>query len=122
MCIRDSIYLCKYARKERHPSRVQCPLGRTIPDGWYTLVPSQSSIPGQKRGRPLGLKDSYPRKRRNLAQMNTSEIAILTEPFHETFPDNESVLKETSVDGEVVQLPIPENQEISVRYACLDEI
>jgi len=54
--------------------------------------------------------------------MNTSEIAILTDPFHETFPDNESVLEETSVDGEVVQLPIPENQEISVRYACLDEI
>ena len=54
--------------------------------------------------------------------MNPSEIAISTDPSHEIISDYRSLLEETIVYGEVTQLPIPENQEILVHYACLDEI
>jgi len=57
-----------------------------------------------------------------LTQKNPAEIAISTDPSHEIIQDYGSVLKEISVDGEVAQLPIPENKKILVHYACLDEI
>jgi len=54
--------------------------------------------------------------------MNPSEITISTDPSHEIIPVYGSVLEEKAINGEVGQLPILENQEISVHYACLDEI
>ena len=54
--------------------------------------------------------------------MNPSEITISTDPSHEVLSDYRSILEEMNVRGEVAQLAIPENQEISAHYACLDEI
>jgi len=57
-----------------------------------------------------------------LAQMNLPEIAISTDPSNEIILDYRSVLEETVVNGELAQLSILENQEISVHYVYLDEI
>ena len=57
-----------------------------------------------------------------MAQTNLSEIAISTDPSNEIILGYECVLKETSVDGEVTQLLILENQQIPVHYVCLCEI
>jgi len=54
--------------------------------------------------------------------MNLSEITISTDLSHEIISDYESILEEMNVRGEVAQLPILENQEISTHYAYLDEI
>jgi len=54
--------------------------------------------------------------------MNLPEIAISTDPSNEIILDYRSVLEETVVNGELAQLSILENQEISVHYVYLDEI
>ncbi|KAM1614644.1 hypothetical protein ACFX2K_023977 [Malus domestica] len=84
-----------------------------------TLAASQSSAPTQKRGRPLGSKDSHPRKRKTTAQgpeeptVNPT-IAYSFYPTHEEILDYGSVLEETN--------PPPENREISVYYDSLDDV
>ena len=78
-----------------------------------TLAARQSSTPTQKRGRPLGSKDSQPRKRKTTAQrpeeptMNAT-IAYSFYPTHEEILDYGNVFEETN--------PLPENREISVYY------
>ncbi|KAM2817807.1 hypothetical protein COP1_041878 [Malus domestica] len=84
-----------------------------------TLAASQSSAPTQKRGRPLGSKDSHPRKRKTTAQGPEEPtvnpiIAYSCYPTHEEILDYGSVLEETN--------PPPENREISVYYASLDDV
>ena len=59
------------------PEGWNVPVGRTIPDGRYTPAASQSYVPTHKRDRPLASKDSHPRKRRNLAQTNSSPIHFM---------------------------------------------
>ncbi|KAM2245774.1 hypothetical protein PS1_006802 [Malus domestica] len=84
-----------------------------------TLAASQSSTPTQKHGKPLGSKDSHLRKRKPTAQgpeeptLNLT-IAYLFYPTHEEILDYGSVLEETN--------PPPENHEILVYYASLDEV
>ncbi|KAM1628851.1 hypothetical protein ACFX2K_017216 [Malus domestica] len=66
-----------------------------------TLAASQSSAPTQKCGRPLGSKDSHPRKRKTTAQgpeeptVNPT-IAYSFYPTHEEILDYGSVLEETN--------------------------
>jgi hypothetical protein len=83
---------------------------------------NHSYVPPQKRGRPLGSKDSYPRKRINLTQTNPLDIAISINPSHEIVLDYGSVLKETMLGDAPTPEPTPENREISINYACLSEI
>ena len=82
------------------PARINIPIGckvitegcnipvrLTVLDEWYTPAASQPCVPSQKRGRPLCSKDSHSRKRENLAQMNSSEIAISTDPSYDIIPN-----------------------------------
>lgn len=57
-----------------------------------------------------------------MAQTNLFEITISTNQSHEIIPDYGIILEKMGVDEEVARLRIPENQEILVHYACMDEI
>ncbi|KAM2710920.1 hypothetical protein EV2_048440 [Malus domestica] len=70
-------------------------------------------------GRPLGSKDSYPRKRKPTAQAPEEPtvnptVTYSLYPTHEEILDYRRVLKETN--------PPPKNCEISVHYASLDDV
>ncbi|PRQ59184.1 putative RNA-directed DNA polymerase [Rosa chinensis] len=105
------------------PARIDVPVGRIVPDGrGTTMAANQSHVSAHKRGRPLGSKDSYPRKRVKPAQTNPLDIAISTDPSHEIIPDYGSVLEETTLGDAPTFEPTLENREISINYACLSEI
>ncbi|KAM1225989.1 hypothetical protein ACFX2G_045625 [Malus domestica] len=110
------------------PTKIDVPNVRrtTLLEAWdanygdpRTLAASQSSAPTQKHGRPLGSKDSHPRKRKTTAQgpeeptVNPT-ITYSFYPTHKEILDYGSVLEETN--------PLPENREISVYYASLDDV
>ena len=97
------------------PTRIDVPVGCVVPDGrGTTMVANQSHVPAQKQGRPLGSKDSYPRKRVKPAQTNPLDIAISTDQSHEIIPDYRSVLEETTLGDAPTFEHTPENREISV--------
>ncbi|KAM1519809.1 hypothetical protein ACFX1Z_022571 [Malus domestica] len=84
-----------------------------------TLAAIQSSTPTQKCVRPLDSKDSHPRKRKSKAQGPKEPTVNLTiaysfYPTHKEILDYGSVLEETN--------PSPNNREISVYYASLDDV
>ncbi|KAM1914997.1 hypothetical protein ACFX13_034897 [Malus domestica] len=84
-----------------------------------TLAASQSSAPTQKRGRPLGSKDSHPRKRKTTAQ-GPEEPTVNPTIAYSFYPTPEEILDYGSVIEETN--PPPENREISVYYASLDDV
>ncbi|KAM1965955.1 hypothetical protein ACFX15_046233 [Malus domestica] len=78
---------------------------------------SQSSAHTLKRGRPLGSKDSQPRKRKMAPISDPSlnpTIAHSSGPTHEVILDYGDASEETCRS--------PENREISVHYTILDEV
>ena len=84
-----------------------------------TLAATQSSAITQKCCRPLGSKNSHPRKMKPMAQaleelIVNPTIAYSFYPTHEEILDYGNVLEETN--------PPPENCEISVYYASLDDV
>ena len=104
------------------PARIDVPEGRTVPEGRAVpeerstaMAANQSYLPAQKRGRPLGSKDSYPRKRIDLAQTNPLDIAISIDPSHEIIPDYGLVPEVTTLGDASTPVPTPEN-------ACLSEM
>ena len=99
--------------------------GRTIPKGGEAapsmrqgiLGVSQSFAPTLKRGRPLGLKDLQPQKRKLTPTSNPNlnlTIAHSFVPMHEVILDYGDASEETCRP--------PEIPEISVHYAVLDEV
>jgi len=111
------------------PARIDVPEGRTVPEGRAVpeerstaMAANQSYLPAQKRRRPLGSKDSYPRKQIDLAQTNPLAIAISIDPSHEIIPDYGSVLEETTLGDTPTSELTPENREISVSHACISEV
>ena len=63
-----------------------------------TLAASQSSAPTQKSGRPIGSKDSHPRKRKTMTQGPEEPtvnpiVAYSFYPTHEEILDYRSVLE-----------------------------
>ncbi|KAM2668214.1 hypothetical protein EV2_019825 [Malus domestica] len=84
-----------------------------------TLAASQSSVFTQKHGKPLGSKDSHPRKRKPMAQSLEEPVVNLTVtysfyPTHEEILDYGSIFKETN--------PHSENHEILVYHGSLDNV
>ncbi|KAM1603471.1 hypothetical protein ACFX13_031052 [Malus domestica] len=78
-----------------------------------------------KRGRSPGSKDSTPRKRKTMAELNPNEI-IQEERMNDksTIHDSglrekENVLDETHVPEETV---VHDSKEISINYACTNEL
>ncbi|KAK9951191.1 hypothetical protein M0R45_006648 [Rubus argutus] len=104
------------------PARIDVPVGRRVPVEHVASVepteqrtlPSavQSAALPKKRGRPIGSKDVQPRKRR------TPTKSVLP---HEIIKDYGDVLEER-VPDETPIAPNPENLEISVNHASLDDI
>ncbi|KAM1175084.1 hypothetical protein ACFX19_028122 [Malus domestica] len=99
--------------------------GQIVPEGGEaslctrqrTLAVSQSSAPTLKCGRPLGSKDSQPRKRKMALTSDPSlnpTIAHLSVPTHEFILDYNDVLDETTWPSK--------NREIAVHYAVIDEV
>ncbi|KAM1418610.1 hypothetical protein ACFX10_021880 [Malus domestica] len=82
-----------------------------------TLAPSQSST--HKRGRPLGSKDSHPQQRKPMTQALEEPIMNLT-VVYSLYPTHEEILDYRSIH-EKTNLP-PENHDISVHYASLDDV
>ncbi|CAL9019548.1 unnamed protein product [Prunus brigantina] len=79
-----------------------------------------------ERGRPLGSKDSVPRKRKLMAKVNPNEIN--GEPtIHDSnppqrgqvLPEKENVLNETRTSEMAI---VPESQEISINYTSTNEL
>ncbi|KAM1353001.1 hypothetical protein ACFX2H_032532 [Malus domestica] len=85
--------------------------GEATPFTWQgTLAASQSSALTLKCGRPLGSKDSQPRKRK----MAPTSDPSLNPTTHEVILDYDDASDETCRP--------PENHEISVHYTILDEV
>ncbi|KAM1760400.1 hypothetical protein ACFX12_003276 [Malus domestica] len=98
-----------------YPVYFNNPSGPSMRQG--TLAANQSSAPVLKSGRPLGLKDSQPRKRKMAPTSDPSlnlTIAHSSIPTHEVIPDYDDASNETCRP--------PENREILVHYAVLDEV
>ncbi|KAM2957539.1 hypothetical protein FF2_024503 [Malus domestica] len=73
-------------------------------------VPTKMNVPNH--GRPLGPNDSQPWKRKPTAQVIERTVnPTITYSF---YPMHEEILEETN--------PHPENREISVHYASLDDV
>ncbi|KAL5703065.1 hypothetical protein ACHQM5_028201 [Ranunculus cassubicifolius] len=75
--------------------------------------------PARKRGRPIGSKDSRPRKRASSAQKDPLIIDV-ENPSHENIPDYGYVLETSLGDASMLE-PTPENREISVNYTSVHE-
>ncbi|KAM0984301.1 hypothetical protein ACFX14_011873 [Malus domestica] len=92
--------------------------GKAAPSTWPgTMAASQSSAPTLKGGKSLGLKDSQPQKRKSASTSDPSLNPTITHsyiPTHKVILDYGDVLEETTRP--------PENREISVHYAILDEV
>ncbi|KAM2580622.1 hypothetical protein TB1_002988 [Malus domestica] len=92
--------------------------GWTIPEGGEaapftrqaTLVASQSSAPTLKRGRPLGSKDSQPRKRK---MAPTSDPSLNPTIAHSSVPTHEVILDYGDASDETCRPS--ENRKILVR-------
>ncbi|KAM1510718.1 hypothetical protein TB1_019085 [Malus domestica] len=99
--------------------------GRTIPEGGEatpstqqgTLVASQSPAPTLKRGKPLGSKDSQPRKRK---MAPTSDCSLNPTIAHSSVPRHEVILDYGDASDETCR-PL-ENREILVHCTVLDEV
>ena len=77
------------------------------------MAVNQSYVPAQKWGRLLGSKDSYPKKRVNLAQMNLLTSQSQTNSSHKINPDYGSVLEETMLGDASTFKPTCFNWEFS---------
>ncbi|KAM2639996.1 hypothetical protein TB1_026437 [Malus domestica] len=73
----------------------------------------------QKHGRPLGLNDLHPQKRKPTTQ-GPVELTVNLNIAYSFYPTHEKILDYGSV-LEKVNLP-NENREISVYYASLDDV
>lgn len=111
-----------------HIAAANVPARIDIPEGQPTLRPvipaNESCTPALKRGRPVGSKDSHPRKRVSAQKVNPSnnnEAVILPDPSHEIIPDYGSVLETKSGDASIPS-SISENREILVSHACINEV
>ena len=99
--------------------------GRAVPEGGEaspsklqgTLAASQSSAPILKGGRPLGSKDSQPRKRK---MAPTSDPSLNPTIAHSSDPTHEVILDYGDASDETYRPP--ENREILVHYIILDEV
>ncbi|XP_068309791.1 uncharacterized protein [Pyrus communis] len=99
--------------------------GQTVPEGGEaapstrqgTLAANQSSAPTLKRGRPLDLKDSQPLKRK---MAPTGDPSLNLTIVHSSVLTHEFILDYGDASEETCQPP--ENHEILVHYAVLDEV
>ena len=82
-----------------------------------TLAASQSSAQTLKRGRPLGSKDSQPRKKKTAL---TSDPSLNPTIAHSSVPTHEVILDYGGTSDETCRPP--ENHEISVHYTVLYEV
>ena len=92
--------------------------GEAAPSKWQgTLAASQSFASTLKRGKPLGSKDSQPRKRK---MAPTSDPSLNPTIAHSPIPTHEVILDYGDASDETCWPP--KNREISVYYAVLDEV
>ncbi|KAM1225976.1 hypothetical protein ACFX2G_045616 [Malus domestica] len=96
-----------------------------VPIGQNKVIANESSGARLKRGRPPGSKDSALRKRKMRAQLNPNEI-IQEEKMNDKSTIHDSVLseKENVIDKTHVpeETEVHESKEISINYACINEL
>ncbi|KAI5350870.1 hypothetical protein L3X38_003761 [Prunus dulcis] len=102
-------------------------LARIDVDNRQSNVPANgSSISCLKRGRPLGSKDSVPRKRKLMAKMNPNEINGEPTIHNSNAPQNGQVLSEKENVLGKTSAPrvatVPESQEIFINYTSTDKL
>ncbi|BBH03062.1 Disease resistance protein CC-NBS-LRR class family [Prunus dulcis] len=109
-----------------HIPAANAPAQIDVHNGQSNVQANGSSAARLKRGRPLGSKDSVPRKRKLMDKMNPNEIN--REPTihnsnapkeRQVLPEKENFIGETSGPGVAT---IPESQEISINYTSTDEL
>ena len=83
------------------------------------IIAKESSIIRQKRGRPLGLKDTIPRRKKTKYQDHTPEI-INKSTSSKTTPQELDVPERTQEtpagEGISKEIQEPRNEEISINY------
>ena len=112
-----------------HIPVVNTPAKIDVPVGQNNVAANEPYIARLKRGRPVGSKDSVPRKRKSKAYLNPDEIAlennfgqdvnVRTTTHDSVIIEEESVLGETQAPEEA---QVPENKEISINYAYSNEL
>ena len=65
-----------------------------------------------KRGRPIGSKDTIPRKRKSVISMNPEEHITIKPQVDERVAPTEAPVKELSLND----VPVHNNEEISINY------
>ncbi|KAM1890817.1 hypothetical protein ACFX14_034164 [Malus domestica] len=105
-----------------HIPTANAPVRMDVPIGQNKVVANESSGARLKRGRPPGLRDSAPRKRKTKAQLNPNEVIkeekiIDKSPIHDS--EKENIIDETHVPEET---EVHESKEISINYACINEL
>ena len=114
------------------PARINIPIGKTA-----IMVANESSMTRLKRGRPLGLKDLIPRKRKIKRQQNpsleenrtpeeaTPTIYKIITPEEESAIEVIHALEEKIVPEEIKNhedAQVLANDEISINYASTKEL
>ncbi|BBG98890.1 Disease resistance protein CC-NBS-LRR class family [Prunus dulcis] len=109
-----------------HIPAANAPARIDVHDGQSNVPANGSSAARLKRGRPLGSKDSVPRKRKLMDKMNPNEINREPTIHNSNAPkegqvllDKENVIGETSAPKVAT---VPESQEISINYTSTDEL
>ncbi|KAL6576893.1 hypothetical protein OROMI_011169 [Orobanche minor] len=102
-----------YIPAKNVPARTGVPVGQVV-----TVPANESSKVRLKRGRPIGSKDSAPRKRKG--QLESTKDSALEETIDErsSFQDLIPPVEENAPEREMV----PGNEEISINFACTNEM
>ena len=98
--------------KKSHIPATNIPVRIEIPTGKLQSIMTNEPKPRLKRGRPIGSKDTIPRKRKSAISM-TPEAHITVEPqVDEQVVPVEAPVKELSLND----VPVHNNEEISINY------
>ena len=88
------------------PARIEIPIGKL--QSSMTNEPK----PRLKRGRPIGSKDTIPRKRKSIISMTPKKHITVKPQFDEQVAPAEAPIKELSLNN----VPVHNNEEIFINY------
>ena len=112
-----------------HIPAANAPARIDVPAGQNNVAANEPSVARLKRGRPVGSKDSVPRKRKSNVHLNPAGIApenVIRHDINARSTIHDSVITEEENDfGETQayeEAKEPENKEISVNYVYTNEL
>ena len=97
---------------QNHISRQYIPARIEIPTGKLQSSMTNEPKPRLKRGRPIGSKDTIPRKRKSGISMTLEQHITVKPQVNEQVAPLEAPVKELSLND----VPVHNNEEISINY------